>query len=219
MTKENIKIIIVEDHPLMRQGIKRMIEKEPDLSVIAEADNINEAIKILASEEHDVAIIDITLDGELSGIDLIKSITKRKIKTRILVLSMHSEILYIERAIKAGAHGYITKNEAPQILIEAIRSVQSGDTYISNKISGKMINKLMHKDSDSDIIDIEKMSNREIEIFELIGKGCKTGEIAKKLNLSTNTIESHRKNIIEKLNFETGNDLVKNAIHWVSMKA
>ncbi len=219
MTKEKIKIIIVEDHPLMRQGIKRMIENESDLSVIGEADNINDAIKILAAEEHDVAVVDITLDGELSGIDLIKNITRRKIKTRILVLSMHSEILYIERAMKAGAHGYITKNEAPQILIEAIRSVFSGDTYISNKISGKMINKLMHKESDSERIEIEKMSNREIEIFELIGKGCKTGEIAKKLNLSTNTIESHRKNIIEKLNFESGNDLVKNAIHWVSMKA
>ncbi len=218
MTKEKIKIIIVEDHPLMRQGIKRMIEKESDLSVIGEADNINDAIKILAAEEHDVAIVDITLDGELSGIDLIKNISRRKIKTRILVLSMHSEILYIERAIKAGAHGYITKNEAPQIIIEAIRSVYSGDTYISNKISGKMINKLMQKESDSERIEIEKMSNREIEIFELIGKGCKTGEIAKKLNLSTNTIESHRKNIIEKLNFESGNDLVKNAIHWVSMK-
>jgi DNA-binding NarL/FixJ family response regulator len=219
MTKEKIKILIVEDHPLMRQGIKRMIEKEPDLAVIAEADNINDAIKILADHDHDIAIVDITLDGELSGIDLIKNITKRKIKTRILVLSMHSEILYIERAIKAGAHGYLTKNEAPQILIEAIRSVYSGETYISNKISGKMINKLLHNDSDSEMIDIEKMSNREIEIFELIGKGCKTGEIAKKLNLSTNTIESHRKNIIEKLNFENGNDLVKHAIHWVSTKA
>lgn len=219
MKTENIKIMIVEDHPLMRQGIKKMIEKEEDLLVTGEADNINEAIKILANEEHDVAIVDITLEGELSGIDLIKNINKRKIKTKILVLSMHSETLYIERAMKAGANGYITKNEAPQILIEAIRSVNSGETYISSKISGKMINKLLQKEAESDSINVDKMSNREIEIFELIGRGCKTGEIAKKLNLSTNTIESHRKNIIEKLNFENGNDLVKNAIHWVSMKA
>lgn len=208
-------VLIVDDHPLIRQGIKRIIDMEDDMVVCNEASSADEAISHLSKGEHDIVIVDITLDGGVSGIELIKAIRKRYKDIKILVLSMHSETIYVERALRSGAHGYITKKDAPQNIVEAIRTVLKGEIYVGKNLSGKIINKLIHGYGEDTGMPIDNLSDREYEIFELIGSGYGTGEIARRLNLSANTVESHRKKIKEKLGIQTGPELVKNAVQWL----
>ncbi|OHD66356.1 MAG: hypothetical protein A2176_07700 [Spirochaetes bacterium RBG_13_51_14] len=214
-----VRVMVVDDHPLMRKGIRDIIESEAEFSVCCEADSANRAIRMIAREEPDIVIVDISLGGEASGIDLIRALAARKIKTRALVLSMHTDTFFVERAIRAGARGYIAKSEAPRIIIEALRSVLRGGLYVSGSISGAFIDRLMNEQRWDTVLDIECLSNRELEILELIGRGFKSSEISKKLNISVNTVECHRKNIRTKLKIETSADLARNAIAWVhSMK-
>jgi DNA-binding NarL/FixJ family response regulator len=215
MAEKITKIIIVDDHPLVRQGMKKVIEKEQGLSVISEAGSAEEAIRCISQEEPDLAIVDISLESEASGIDLIKAMKERYGKVRVLVLSMHDENIYAERALRAGARGYVAKKEAPAVIIQAIRTVMNGELYLSGRISMKIIDRLFQgRESGTGSLP-EILSDRELEIFRMIGGGMSTGDIAKKLNISVNTIESHRKKIKDKLGLQKGPELVKAAVQWV----
>jgi DNA-binding NarL/FixJ family response regulator len=210
------KILIVDDHPLLRQGIKRVLEKEKDLVICGEASSANEAMDIINRDKPDIAIIDITLTGNVNGIELIRSIKDRFPEIYSLVLSMHSESIYAERAIKSGARGYIMKEDASKNIISAVRSVLNDELYLSSELSKKLLEKFIHKTKDSSL-SIETLSNREFEIYQLIGNGFSTKEIAYKLSLSIYTIESHKKNIKEKLSIKDSSELTRNAIQWVIM--
>jgi DNA-binding NarL/FixJ family response regulator len=212
---DQLKIIIVDDHPLVRQGMKKVIEKERDLTVIAEASSTEEALRLIRQEEPDLAIVDITLEGEANGLDLIKALRERHGKVRALVLSMHDENTYAERALRAGARGYVAKKEAPSVIIDAIRTVMKGELYLSGRISMRIIDRLFQGRETPTGSLAEILSDRELEIFHLIGGGMSTGDIAKKLNISVNTVESHRKKIKEKLGIQKGSELVKVAVQWV----
>jgi DNA-binding NarL/FixJ family response regulator len=210
------KILIVDDHPILRQGIKRVLEKENDLVICGEASSANEAMDIINSDKPDIAIIDITLSGNVNGIDLIRSMKERFPEIYSLVLSMHSESIYAERAIKAGARGYIMKEDASKNIISAVRTVLNDELYLSGELSKILLDKFIHKTKDSSL-SIETLSNREFEIYQLIGNGFSTKEIANKLSLSIYTIESHKKNIKEKLRVKDSSELTRNAIQWVIM--
>jgi len=209
------KVLIVDDHPLIRQGIQRIIDLEKDMKVAGEASSANEAIGMLSKEDFDIAIVDISLDGEVNGIDLIKAIHKRFNEVKTIVLSMHVETIYAVRAIRFGASGYVTKKEAPQCIVEAVRAALRGELYVSGSLSGRVINRLIHGENVDSGVPIDNLSNREFEIFELIGNGYSSGDIAKKLNISVNTIESHRKKIKDKLGVRTASDLTRFAVKWV----
>lgn len=213
--KDKIRIIIVDDHPLVRHGINKIISMEDDMAVCGEAESADDAIKLINAQEPNVAIVDITLAGSSNGIDLVKVITDRFPSIVCLVLSMHDESLYAERAIRAGSRGYITKNEASDNIVEAIREILEGNLFLSSDISLSIVDKLI-KGKDHDLKTPESsLSNREFEVYQFIGQGLSTGEISKKLNISVNTIESHRRNIKKKLNLKNSSELVKSAVQWV----
>lgn len=206
-------ILIVDDHPLVRAGLRQLIADEPDLVVCGEAASVKEAIKLLDSCTPAVAIVDISLtDG--SGLDLIKRIHARAPGIRILVASMHDESLFAERALRAGATGYINKQEAAAKVVEALRHVLRGKIYLSQKMTEILLRNATGVRERQATSSIESLSNRELEVFELIGRGLGTCNIAEKLNLSIKTIETHRANIKKKLGLATGNELAMRAMQW-----
>ena len=208
------QLLIVDDHPMMRTGLVYLIANEPDLEVCCEAEGMAQALHQLEQELPDLAIIDLSLaDG--SGLDLIDHIKARDETILMLVASMHDESLYAERALSAGASGYINKKEAPERMIEAIRKVLAGKIYLSEAMTERLINGLVKHDLDRLGQDItEQLTNRELTVFELIGEGKTTGEIARQLNLSVKTIETHQANIKKKFNLESAHELVRKAIQW-----
>lgn len=210
-----IRVMIIDDHPLVRQGIAKVLEKEPDMEVVAESGNANEAINLIARNEPAFIIADISLEGEVNGIDLVKAVRERFPSIKVLVLSMFDEAIYAERAIRAGARGYMTKKEAPTNVAGAIRAIMKGELYLTGGISGRIIDKLLHSSGDSTQTPVDILTDREFEIFQLLGNGFGTGEIARRLNLSVNTVESHRKKIKDKLGIKKGPELVKSAVQWV----
>ncbi|MCP4132089.1 MAG: response regulator transcription factor [bacterium] len=216
-TDENkIRVIIADDHPIIRHGISKLIEEEKEIEVCGEAENVKEALEVISNIQPDIAIIDINFDDELNGIDLVKAINERFPDVLTLVLSIHKESTYAERAIRAGAKGYISKNEAPKKIVDAIKCVIEGELFISKDISDRIIGKILHKNltKEGDDEFIDGLSNRELEIFELIGNGLESREIAYQLNISQHTIETHRRNIKKKLGLKTNSDLIKTAAQW-----
>lgn len=206
------KIMIVDDHPLVREGIAARVSMQPDMEVCCEAAGVNEALARFDAGKPELVIVDITLkDGH--GLDLIRKISLRKPKTRILVVSAHEEGMLAERALRAGAHGFINKQEAQAKVIDAIRAVLNGERYMSTAMMRRLVGRLL--DGDSPKGGISSLSNRELEVFELIGRGESTRSIAHQLNLSVHTIESHRENIRAKLNLRNGAELVQSAVQWV----
>jgi DNA-binding NarL/FixJ family response regulator len=216
--RKEIKIMIVDDHPIVRQGLRMIIEREEDFSICAEASNANEAIRIIGDCDPDVVIVDISLDGSTNGIELVRAIKDRYPGVLSLVLSMYDESLYAERAIRAGASGYVMKKEADNNIINAIRLILKGDLYLSDDISKSIVKKLLHISSDQELSPESVLTDRELEIFMMIGNGIGTKEIARRLNLSLNTIETHRRHIKEKMQFKDLNELVKYAVQWVYVK-
>ncbi len=219
--KKQIKIVLVDDHPLVRQGLKRVFDNTEGMSVCAEAPGADDALRRLSQYQPDIVIVDISLKGDVDGIELVSAIKKRFPGIKILVLSMHDELSYIERAVKSGASGYVSKNDPLEIVTEAIKVILKGDIYMSTGLSGKFIKKLINapeeknenRDKGNNLSKV--LTQREQEVFRLIGMGNATGEIAKMLNLSVNTVESHRRHIKEKLEISKGGDLLKEAIKWV----
>ena len=221
MAKEmqnEIKIIIVEDHPIVRKGLKMIIEKEKDIKICAETSNANDAIRIINDVKPDIAIVDISLEGNVNGIELTKSIKDRYPSVVVLVLSMYDESLYAERAIRAGASGYVMKKEADENIVSALRTVMEGELYLGEKMSRDIVHKLLHGKPSDEKEPENILTDRELEIFMLIGNGVSAKEIASRLNLSLNTVETHRRHIKEKMNFRDLNELVKFAVQWVFVK-
>lgn len=211
------RILIVDDHPMMRTGLAQLIDNEPDLKVCSEADTAGQALEMVTSQKIDLVLLDISLPDK-NGLEVIKDIHAQKSELPILIVSMHDEALYAERVLRAGARGYIMKQEGGKKLMSAIRQVLSGQISVSDKISARILETFSGKRSNSPTT-VERLSDREFEVFQLIGQGKGTREIAQHLRLSVKTVEVHRANIKQKLDLKTGNDLVRHAIRWVDSQA
>ncbi len=217
MTKR--KVLIVDDHPILRKGLTLLINQEPDLFVCAEAENAQMALESLDNVVPDMAIVDISLPG-IDGIELIKELRLRHKEMPVLVVSMHDEALYAERSLRAGARGYIMKQEALEKVLVAIRKVLEGEIFVSERITTKMLEKFVSVEGVSQAASpIDLLSNRELTVFRLIGQGHKTRQIAERLHLSIKTVESYRAHIKEKLKLGDGTDLLKYAIQWVQISS
>ncbi len=214
-SESKTKIVIVDDHPIVRQGLAELINHEDDLVVCGQAEEAPEAMGVIKAIKPDMVIVDILLK-ETSGMELIKDIKARYPNLAILALSMHDESLYAERALRAGAKGYIMKAEATEKVIGAIRKILGGDIYLSEPMAAKLIHKLVGGRTEVGASAIDRLSDRELEVFRLIGQGYGTRQIAEKLHLSVKTIETYRVHIKEKLNLSDAAELLQYAIQWVS---
>ena len=209
------RILVVDDHPAVREALAIRLSREPDLEVCGEAADVAEALQVFEATRPDVAVIDISLKGG-DGIDLIKRLKARDDSARLLVWSMHSESLCAERALRAGALGYINKEQATDQIVVAIRRVLEGKVYLSDAMGEKLLQRSVGEGKDSvSRAPIETLSDRELEVFRLIGQGVKTQEIAARMHLSAKTIETYRDRIRTKLNLSTGLELGRYALLWV----
>jgi DNA-binding NarL/FixJ family response regulator len=205
------RIFLVDDHPVLRQGMGRLIDDQPDMMMCGEAESPPDAIRLLATAKADVAVVDLTLRGG-DGLELCKQIRDRWKELPILVVSMHDESLYAERALKAGARGYVMKQELQETVMNAIRTVAKGQVYLSTTMSAKLLQNLSGHRSSADLPPLARLTDRELEIFRLIGEGQSVRAIADKLFLSTKTVEAHKEHIKQKLNLKSSNELLKYAI-------
>lgn len=208
------KVLLVEDHPMFREHLGQLINRELGMSVCGEADNIRDAMKLIHETQPDIAIVDITLRGS-SGLELIKDIKAMGLNVSVLVLSMHDEELYAERALRAGAKGYITKNEASAEVVRAVRGVMNGEVYASRKMTTRLLERFSKKRVSSEIAGMETLADRELEVFQLLGRGKSTREIAHSLGLGESTVETYRARIKEKLNLRSAAELYLRAGQWV----
>ena len=208
------KIIIVDDHPIMRKGLAQTLNEEIDLEVTEEAGSAEEAMQRLETADVDLAIVDVSLQEGMSGIELIKHVQNRWPEVKVLVVSRHDESLYAERAIRAGARGYVMKLRASDEIVKAIRRVLNGRIYVSEEIKDRL---LMGMATGGEMMQspLELLSDRELEVFELTGRGLATREIAERLHLSPKTVESYRARTKNKLNLETATELMQHAVRWV----
>jgi DNA-binding NarL/FixJ family response regulator len=213
-TKSKHKVLIVEDHPIFREYLGQLINRDLDMVVCGEADNVRDALQLIQDRKPDIAIVDITLKGS-SGLELLKDISAMGLDVKVLVLSMHDEDLYAERALKAGALGYITKNEASGEVVSAIRKVMAGEIYASSLMTSKLLQKLTQKRKDPEIDSLSMLADRELEVFQLLGKGKTTKEIAHELGLGESTVETYRARIKDKLGLRTAAALYLRAGQWV----
>lgn len=209
-----VKILIVDDHPIVSNGIQQLIDRETDMKVINSVQDAESAVKSIDKSTPDLIIVDISLKGTTNGIDLIKGLKKRYPKIRALVLSMHDENLYAERAIKAGAKGYIMKNDLTDNIIKAIRIVMNGNLYLSESITSKLLDNMVNQRGDDEAALVGTLSDREFEVFQQISNGVKTSDIAKKMNISVKTVEAHKLRIKSKLDINNSTQLTKYAIEW-----
>jgi len=212
MQNENSKIsvLLIDDHPVIRQGIIKLLETENDIFVCGEAENAESALSKMRDLTPDVAIVDIFLNGPVNGIELINKLNKAYPDTSILVLSMVDETIYAERAINGGAKAYIPKNEAPKTIINAIRQVNNNELFINSTIAS-----IINGDGSKEKSFLDVLTNRELEIFRLLGNGLVIKDIAEMLNLSKHTVETHRRNIKQKLKLKNNNILIKSAAQWI----
>lgn len=209
-----LRIMIVDDHPVVREGFSRIIEAEPDLNVCCQFGSAAEALAQFGKARPDVVLVDLALE-EGSGLELIKDIIARDSAAKLIVASGHDEDLYAERCIRAGAMGYVCKHQAADNIVDAIRAVQKGDIYLSQRLSSKLLRKAAGKPSLADAEPTEQLSDRELEVFELLGGGKTVNEIADHLHLSPKTIETYRAHLKEKLRIETSQQLARRAFQWV----
>jgi DNA-binding NarL/FixJ family response regulator len=204
----------VEDHPIVREGVGRLIEKEPDMTICGEAENGTEALTRIERVRPDVVLVDLSLENS-SGLDLIQDLRLRWPKMPVLVLSMYDEMYYAERVLRAGAMGYVMKQEAPRKIIQAIRTVLTGKLFVSEKVSDKMLQVIANPAGDVLTSPLDRLSNREIQVFQIIGEGLSNQEVADTLMLSVKTVESHIERIKDKLDIRSGRELHQRAIEWV----
>ena len=205
-TTDKARVFLVEDHPVVRHGLATLIDDEPDLAVCGGAESMKDALAQIRRLKPDVAVIDITL-GDGSGLDLIKQIHEDRPKMPLLALSMHDEAVYAERALRAGAKGYIMKKEAMDKVMTAIRKVLAGELYVSERMSARMVQKLVNPEGAGTISPTEVLSDREFEVFRLIAQGIGPSEIASRLEVSVKTIESHQQRLKQKLDVRSTAEL------------
>lgn len=192
----------------------QLINREPDLEVCGEADSAHEALALLKALKPDLAVIDLSLEDR-SGIDLLKDVMVRRPALPVLILSMHHESLYAERALHAGARGYVMKQEAPDTVLAAMRKILQGEVYLSEKMAAQMLRSLADRHSGAAAVSpIERLSDRELEVFRMIGRGFSTSEIAEQLFLSVKTVETHREHIKHKLKLAKKGELLRYAVEW-----
>lgn len=206
------KVFLVDDHPIVRQGLALFIDREPDLMVCGEADDATSALQAIGEATPDFVVLDISLDGP-DGLELLKTLRLRYPSLPVLVLSMHDESLYAERALRAGANGYIMKQEATDRVLTAIRQILGGDVYLSDRLTKRMLQQFVNG-SISQRDPLSKLSDRELEVYRLIGVGHGTRQIADELHVSTKTVESYQAHIKEKLSLRNARELVQHAVEW-----
>jgi DNA-binding NarL/FixJ family response regulator len=216
--KSKKKIVIIDDHPMMREGLGQLIANDPELSICGEAGDAQEGLTVIQSTKPDLLITDITLPGR-SGLELIKDLQAMYPKLPVLVISMHDESFYAERVLRAGGRGYIMKQEGGKKLMEAIRQVMSGRVYVSEKMSAKILDLFTGGNKETSASPVQKLTDREFEVFQLIGKGLNTIQIAAQLHVSPKTVEVHRANVKMKLNIKTAPELIRFAVRWVESEA
>ena len=215
--REVVRVLVVDDHPIVREGYSRLISAEPDLEVCGEASDASEALQLIESQSPDVAIVDISLRSG-TGIDLCKQIRERDSHVRVLICSIHDESLYADRALRAGAMGYVSKEQPAAEVLEAIRRVAEGRIALSPQMTERMLSRAVGAEQPVEQSPIERLSDRELEVFELIGTGLTTHQIANKLQLSPKTVESYRENLKKKLELRSGTELTRHAVQWVLEK-
>ncbi len=208
-------IMIVDDHPIMRRGLVQILNQEMDLEVTEEAGSAEEAMERLEAVAVDLAVVDISLEGGVSGIELIKDMQHCWPEVKVLVVSRHDESLYAERAIRAGARGYVMKLRAGDEIVKAVRRVLDGRIYVSEEIKDRLLMGMATGGRDVMESPLELLSDRELEVFELTGRGLKTREIAERLHLSPKTVESYRARTKSKLNLTSATELMQHAVRWV----
>ena len=209
------RILIVDDHPIFRKGIAMLLEHEQDIIICGEAETAAQAMGLVDHHEFDLVIADISLK-DINGIELVKSLKALRPNLPVLVLSMHDESLYAERALRAGARGYLMKQAPPDQVVTAIRQVLRGELYLSAAANLLMLNSFVTGRGSNSKSSVEKLSDRELEIFELLGQGRGTSQIAHDLCLSVKTIEAHRSHIKAKLGINTAPELVRAAVEWLT---
>lgn len=208
------RLLLVDDHPFMRAGLAGLIDRQPDLSVCCEAGNPVEAWQALTKGKPDLVLTDLTMPGR-SGLEFIKDLLATEPSLSILVVSMHDEVVYAERALRAGARGYIMKEAGGEALLEAIRRVLRGEVYVSPRMSARIMEGLSARRPRGSSSPIERLSDREFEVFQLIGQGKSTRDIAEQLHLSSKTVDVHRSHIKEKLDLKDATALIRHAVRWV----
>ena len=206
-------ILILDDHPMTRYGMARLIEQEPDLAVCGEAESAPRALAAVKALKPSLVLADLSLPGG-EGLEFIKDMRAPHPKVAVLVVSMHDETLYAERALRAGARGYIMKNEGGEKLVEAIRQVLQGNAYLSKSMSGRVLDIFSTRRRRTDGSLLDKLTDREFEVFRLMGQGLTTHEIGERLRLSTKTVETHRIHVRQKLQIKSGPALLKYAVRW-----
>jgi DNA-binding NarL/FixJ family response regulator len=209
------RVLIVDDHPIVRQGLKRLIEQERDLMVCGEAETVREARQLIRDSAPDVVIVDLLL-RQSDGIELVRDVRAHHPALPMLVLSMHDEAIYAERMLAAGANGYIMKQAAGDQFLTALRRVLDGGIYVSEAVGNNMIQKFASGGAYLASSPIDRLSNRELQVLQMIGRGMSTREAAETLNLSIKTVESHRQRLKRKLNLATGAQLVQYAVNWAA---
>jgi DNA-binding NarL/FixJ family response regulator len=214
-TERAATVLLVDDHPMLRRGVSQVIDGQATLRVVGEAGTMQEAFKMTAELSPDVLIVDVSLDGN-NGLELMKQLIFRNAELKMLAYSMHDEKIYAERALRAGAKGYVMKHERPEVLVEAIRTVLDGKIFLSPEMADRMLGKLVGVGSGTAVSasPIESLSDRELEVLNLIGQGMTTSKIADKLCLSVKTVETYREHLKQKLHLQSGPELVRYAIEW-----
>lgn len=211
---QRISILIVDDHPIVRDGLEYLLSKESDLFICGYAEDAENALLSIDEHKPDIIIIDISLKGGKSGLELTNTIKKLHPTLPVLILSMHDEFLYAQRSIRSGARGYVSKHEMTDAIVQAIRKVMSGGVYLSDTQTSKFIDELMFKQNKIVTNPIDKLTNKELAVFRLIGDGRKTSDIAAELQVSVKTIDTHRLRIKRKLNLKNSSELIKFAVEW-----
>ena len=214
MPSETYKVIIVDDHPIVREGLDRLLSRQKDLVVCGQAEDGPQALELLSSTDPDLAIVDISLASG-NGLDLVRQMREKDPGIRILVSSMHDETLYAERALRAGARGYINKQQATENIVEALRRILDGRIYLSERMTDRFLSRVVDASQDPKRISVDRLSNRELQVMELIGNGLGTAEIARRMTLSVKTVETYRQRIRQKLSLKDGAALASFASQWV----
>lgn len=213
MSETKTRVFLVDDHPLVREWLANLIDHQPDMMVCGEAESAGQALATIGDTLPDVAILDVSLDGR-SGIELIKDLRLQVPQVMILVLSMHDEELYAPRALRAGAKGYIMKSEATQKVVLAIRRIQEGRTYVSDRMASILAERAVTQPANASVSPVSLLSDRELEVFALLGRGRATRHIAETLHVSAKTVQAYCARIKEKLGVSTSTELLREAIRW-----
>lgn len=208
------RVCLVDDHPVVRHGLAQLINQAADLHVCGEAEDPTEALAVIQRTRPDLVLVDLTLKGR-SGLELIKTLNAATPPRPVLVVSMHDETLYAERALRAGARGYIMKEEAPEKVLMAMRRVLDGQVYLSERMAARVLQQAAGTPHRPAASPVERLSDRELEVFRLLGRGRGTREIAEALNLSVKTVETYRAHIMTKLQLRHAPELIQHAVQWV----